>query len=76
MTQGTSLAVQWLRLHAPNAGGTGSISGRGNKILHVLQCGLKKKSNITQMNLFSKQKQTHRHRKIYSALRGKGVGEG
>ena len=26
---GTSLAVQWLRLHASTAEGTGSISGRG-----------------------------------------------
>ena len=29
---GTSLAVQWLRLHASNAGGTDSIPGRGTKI--------------------------------------------
>ena len=28
----TSLAVQWLRLCSPNAGGTGSISGQGTKI--------------------------------------------
>ena len=26
---GTSVVVQWLRLHAPNAGGLGSIPGRG-----------------------------------------------
>ena len=26
---GTSLVVQWLRLHAPNAGGLGLIPGRG-----------------------------------------------
>ena len=25
--KGTSLVVQWVRLHAPNAGGTGSIRG-------------------------------------------------
>ena len=25
----SSLVVQWLRLHAPNAGGTGSITGQG-----------------------------------------------
>ena len=32
---GTSLAVQWLRLHAPNAGGADLIPGPGtiNKIL-------------------------------------------
>ena len=29
---GTSLAILWLRLHAPNAGGMGSIPGRRNKI--------------------------------------------
>ena len=40
---GTSLAVQWLRLHTPNAGGTGSIPGQGTKIPRVAQCGLKKK---------------------------------
>ena len=28
---GTSLAVQWLRLHAPNAGGLGSIFGQGTR---------------------------------------------
>ena len=32
---GTSLAVQWLRLCAPNVGGTGSIPGRGTKILRA-----------------------------------------
>ena len=26
---GTSLVVQWLRLHAPHAGGTGSIPAQG-----------------------------------------------
>ena len=26
---GTSLVVQWLRLHAPNAGGLGLIPGQG-----------------------------------------------
>ena len=40
---GTSLAVQWLRLHAPTAGGVGSIPGWGTKILHALWCGKKKK---------------------------------
>ena len=32
---GTSLAVQWLRLHASNARGAGSNPGRGAKILHA-----------------------------------------
>ena len=34
---GTSLAVQWLRLHASTAGGMGSIPGRGTKIPHAAQ---------------------------------------
>ena len=29
---GNSLVVQWLRLHASTAGGTGSISGHGNRV--------------------------------------------
>ena len=33
---GTSLVVQGLRLHAPNAGGLGLISGRGTRS-HMLQ---------------------------------------
>ena len=32
---GTSLAVQWSRRHASNAGGTDSIPGWGTKILHA-----------------------------------------
>ena len=35
-TGGTSLVVQWLRLHAPNAGGLGSIPSQGTRF-HVLQ---------------------------------------
>ena len=31
----TSLTVQWLRVHAPNVGGMGSISGPGTKIPHA-----------------------------------------
>ena len=34
---GTSLAVQWLRLLASNAGGAGSIPGWGTKIPHTTQ---------------------------------------
>ena len=37
----TSLAVQWLRLHAANAGGVGLIPGRGPKIPHAALCGQK-----------------------------------
>ena len=37
--QGTSLAVQWLRLRASNAGGAGCTPGRGTKIPHELSLG-------------------------------------
>ena len=38
-TQGTSLVIQWLRLHAPNAGGPGSIPGQGAQFSSVaLSC--------------------------------------
>ena len=40
---GTSLAVQWLRLHTSTAGGTVSIPGQGTKIPHAALCGQKKK---------------------------------
>ena len=33
--RGTSLVVRWLELCAPNAGGAGSIPGRGTKIPHA-----------------------------------------
>ena len=39
---GTSLAVQYLRLHASSAGGTSSISGWGTKITHAVWCSQKK----------------------------------
>ena len=42
---GTSLAVQWLRLHAPKAGGTGSIPGQGTKILQGAVKKKQKKKN-------------------------------
>jgi len=34
---GTSLAAQWLGLHASNAGGSGSIPGGEAKIPHALK---------------------------------------
>ena len=37
----TSLAVQWLRLCTPNAGGMGLIPSWGTKILHVAHWGQK-----------------------------------
>ena len=40
----TSLKVQWLRLHASNAGDTGSNPGQGTKISHA-----RKESLVTQL---------------------------
>ena len=41
---GTSLVVQWLRLHTPNARDLGLIPGQGTMILHITQrLWLKKK---------------------------------
>ena len=40
---GTSLAVQWLRFCASNAGGMGSIPGGGTKIPHAACHSQKKK---------------------------------
>ena len=39
LAQEASLVVPWLRLHAPNSGGQGSISGQGPRS-HVLQLRL------------------------------------
>ena len=50
--KGTSLVVQWLRLHASDAGGLGSISGQGRKS-HMLQLRL------------STAKYTHKWKYIY-----------
>ena len=41
---GSSLVVQWLRLCVSTTGGTGSILGRGTKVLHAMWCGQKKKT--------------------------------
>ena len=43
---GTSLAVRWMRLHASNAGGAGSIPGRGTKIPHAVRLSQKKKIDL------------------------------
>ena len=39
---GGSLVAQWLRLHVPKAGGTGSFPGWGTKISHAARFSLKK----------------------------------
>ena len=32
---GSSLVVQWLRLHVPSVGGQGSIAGQGTRFPHA-----------------------------------------
>ena len=44
---GTSLAIQWLRLHASTAGGTGSIPGCGTNNPQAMWYGKKKKGKYT-----------------------------
>ena len=46
--------VQWLRLHAPNAGGMGLIPGQGTKIPHAAwrsQRGEKKRTRLWSEDL-------------------------
>ena len=38
--------AQWLRRCTSTAGGAGSISGQGTKILHAMQTGQKKKKKL------------------------------
>ena len=45
---GTFLVVQWLRLHSPNAEGTGLIPGWGTKIPHATQHSQIKRENYGQ----------------------------
>ena len=47
---GTSLVLQWLRFHASNAGGPGSIPGQGIRIPHAMGHGQKeeKEKNYTE----------------------------
>ena len=51
LSLGTSQVVQWLRLHASNAGVTGSIPGQGTKKLHAFQSGQKEKKKVFEFNL-------------------------
>ena len=43
---GTSLAVQWLRLHTSTVGGVGSIPDWGTRILHATWCSQKMKKKL------------------------------
>ena len=54
--EGTSLAGQWLRIHASTAGGVGSIPGRGTKILHASWC----RQKIKERRIIRKKKRTAR----------------
>ena len=51
--QGTSLVVQWLRLHDPNAGGLGSIPGQGTRS-HMLQLKVPHAATKTQHSQINK----------------------
>ena len=51
-SEGTSLAVQWLRLCASNARGMGSIPGWGTKIPYVVWHGHKIKRKETKADFF------------------------
>ena len=57
MGTGTSLVVQWLRLCASTAGGMGSISGKGTKILHVCTARPKKEKQKTNKQTKNKWEQ-------------------
>ena len=48
---GTSLAVQWLRLHTCTAGGVGSTPGRVTKIPHVVRGSQKKKKKEKNLDI-------------------------
>ena len=56
---GTSLAVQWLRLHASTAKGIGSVPTGETKIAHAL-CSMEKKKNYSNtvmwLNIFKSRK--------------------
>ena len=56
--------VQWIRLHSSTAGGVGSISSGGTKILHAMWCNqIKIKTNKTTLlsspPSFKKEKSLH-----------------
>ena len=74
MIQANSLVVQWSQFSSFSMIGLGSIPGQGTKILQIVWGGQKKK-NI-QMNLFMKEKQTHRHRKQMYGYQGEGKERG
>ena len=64
LTQGASLMFQWLGLHTPNAGGTGSIPGPGTKIRHAAWFSQKKKKDIRQINRRKKKQILFMHTEV------------
>ena len=50
---GTSLMVQWLRLHTPNAGGLRPIPGRVTR-----SCMSQQRSHVLQLRQIDKEKET------------------
>ena len=55
LSTGTSLAIQWLRLHTSNAGATGSIPGQGTKTTYAMDVA---KKNITAATTTNNNKTT------------------
>ena len=61
--RGTSLVVQWLRLHAPNAGGPGSIPSQGTGS-HMLQLRIPHvATKISHAAIKSQSSQIHKENK-------------
>ena len=56
----TLLVAQWLRLHASNARGIGSIPGHGTKSPHAVWCGQKRKKKNKQQQQKAKKQITAR----------------
>ena len=63
-TLGNPLEVQWSGLHAPTAGGPGSVPGWGTEIPHAVLCGQKFKKKRESINIFQKTN----HRPSWSSL--------
>ena len=64
---GTSLLVQWLTLHAPNAGDQGSIPGQGTRS-HMLQL----RARMPQLKIPQAATET-RHSQINKCLKKKSL---
>ena len=65
---GTSLVVQWLKLHLPNAGGAGSIPDQGVMITHALgpkNQNIKQKQYCNKFNKDLKKNGPHQRKKSF-----------